>query len=230
VAYELECSSSEYLNLWECFDFGVSFSFVTSLVAGRRILKMASSSLLQKSSGQRNISQVAAEILNQCVFMEKKCQKNGTALPTLSAGTSTAFWSESSPELIAARASAVGLLQELTTLLQGPHDYLHELVASNWDHGALYAFFQSQILDYMASSGGLATLSSLSQQSGIPEDKLVRILGLLRCRNIVQMTETGDFALTVVSEGLLLDSDFKAWVEFQYVFSSFHPGRHSKEE
>lgn len=191
---------------------------------------MASSSLLQKSSGQRNISQVAAEILNQCVFMEKKCQKNGTALPTLSAGTSTAFWSESSPELIAARASAVGLLQELTTLLQGPHDYLHELVASNWDHGALYAFFQSQILDYMASSGGLATLSSLSQQSGIPEDKLVRILGLLRCRNIVQMTETGDFALTVVSEGLLLDSDFKAWVEFQYVFSSFHPGRHSKEE
>ncbi|KAI4115854.1 MAG: hypothetical protein LQ338_007798 [Usnochroma carphineum] len=128
------------------------------------------------------IGQLAVHILHECSLMEKECQAKGTAPPTLQAGTSTAFWSEGSKEITAARKKALGLLDRLSALLQGPHGFLHEFVASNWDHGALYAILQSQTLDHMTSSGGLASLSSLSQQSGIPEDKLGRILALLRCR------------------------------------------------
>lgn len=162
------------------------------------------------------IGQLAVHILHECSLMEKECQAKGTAPPTLQAGTSTAFWSEGSKEITAARKKALGLLDRLSALLQGPHGFLHEFVASNWDHGALYAILQSQTLDHMTSSGGLASLSSLSQQSGIPEDKLGRILALLRCRSIVHEPEHGVFTLTAVSQELINDADFRAWVEFQY--------------
>lgn len=166
---------------------------------------------------EKTISQLTADILDQCSLMEKECQKTQTVLPSLAAGTRTDFWSPSSLELTTARSKALFLLERLSILLQGPHDYLHEFVASNWDHGALYAILQSNTLEHIASSRGSATIGHLSQQSGIPEDKLSRILGLLRCRNIVQMPENGVFTLTAVAEELLFHEDFRAWVEFEYV-------------
>jgi hypothetical protein len=135
----------------------------------------------------------------------------------MQAGTGTAFWSESALNISAPRMKAIGLLERLTTLLQGPHEYLHDFVAPNWDHGALYAFLQSSALEHLALSGGSASLPSLSEDSGIPEDKLARILALLRCRNIVNEPELGVFTLNAVSEELVKDQDFRAWVEFQYV-------------
>ncbi|KAL8727587.1 MAG: hypothetical protein Q9181_005659 [Wetmoreana brouardii] len=161
------------------------------------------------------IGQLAADILRQCSLIEKECQATRTAPPTLEAGTSTAFWSETSTELTAARTKALGLMDKLFALLQGPHDFLHEFVAPNWDHGALYAVLRSQILQHLRASGGRASLSTLSEQSGIPEDKLVRILALLRCKHIVQEPEDGIFTQTAVSEELVNDEDFRAWVEFQ---------------
>ena len=170
---------------------------------------------VQKAEG--TIDQLAADILSECSFMDKQCQASSIASPSLAAGTDTTFWSVASPELVASRTRALGLLDRLTRLLQGPHDFLHELVAPNWDHGALYAFLRSSTLEQIASSGGQATLGSLSAASKIPEDKLLRILALLRCKNIVHEPQNGVFALTAVSEDLIRDGDFRAWVEFQYV-------------
>lgn len=167
------------------------------------------------------IGQLAADILHECSFMDKVCQAKSIPPPTLESGTSTAFWSAASTEITLARTKALGLLDELSTILRGPHEFLHEFVASNWDHAALYAFLQSQSLEHIASSGGVALLSNLSEKSGIPGDKLVRILGLLRCKNIVQEPEDGVFALTAISEELIKDGDFRAWVEFQYTRSPF---------
>ncbi|KAL8898821.1 MAG: hypothetical protein Q9192_001884 [Flavoplaca navasiana] len=161
------------------------------------------------------IGQLAADILHECSWMERECRAKNIASPMLEAGTSTAFWSDTSTEITAARANALGLLDRLSALLRGPHEFLHEFVASNWDHAALYAFLQSQSLEHIASSGGVASLSNLSKISGIPGDKLVRILALLRCKNIVQEPEHGVFALTAISEELIKDGDFRAWVEFQ---------------
>lgn len=163
-----------------------------------------------------SIGQLATNVLRDCFLMENECQAKNIAPPTLEAGAGTAFWSENVPELVARRKKALGTLEQLTALLQGPHEFLHEFVAPNWDHGALYAFLQSQTLEYInSSSGRRASLSSLSNQSGIPDDKLSRILGLLRCKNIVHELEPGVFSLTAVSEELINDGDFRAWVEFQ---------------
>jgi hypothetical protein len=164
-----------------------------------------------------SITKLAADILHECSWMEKQCQTQSIAPPSLNAGTRTPFWSEELLDLAATRSKALGMLSRLTTLLQGPHDYIHEFVAPNWDHGALYAFLQSKQLEYIASSGGRASLFSLSERSGIPEDKLIRILELLRCKDIIHEPEDGIFSLTAVSEDLLHDEDFRSWVEFQYV-------------
>ncbi|KAL8791883.1 MAG: hypothetical protein Q9195_005545 [Heterodermia aff. obscurata] len=163
----------------------------------------------------QRIGQLAADILLECSLMDKQCQASGTAPPSLEAGASTAFWSETSTEIATARTRTLGLLDRLSALLLGPHDLLAEFVASNWDQGALYAFLRSQTLEHIHSSGGHASLSSISEKSGVPEDKLVRILGLLRCKNIVHEPEDDVYALTAVSEALVSDADFKAWVEFQ---------------
>ena len=109
----------------------------------------------------------------------------------------------------------MGLLNQLVALLQGPHELLHDMVAPNWDHGALYVLLQSQTLENIASSGGRSPLSCLSNQSGVPEDKLTRILALLRCKNVVEELEPDIFSLTAVSEELIKDGDFRAWMEFQ---------------
>ena len=163
---------------------------------------------------QKSIGQLAASILDECSLMEKECQIHDASPPSLVAGANPVFWSDALPQLTAARTRALGLLDRLAVLLQGPHDYLHELVASNWDHGALYAFLQSKALEHIATSGR-ASLASLSKQCGIPEDKLVRILALCRCRNIVDEVENSVYGLTAVSEAMLHDRNFTAWVEFQ---------------
>lgn len=179
-------------------------------------IAMRNMRLVGEETEPKGIGRLAADILLECSSMDKQCQASGTALPSLDAGASTAFWSEALTEITTARTRTLGLLDRLSALLRGPHDFLAEFVAPNWDQGALYAFLQSQTLEHINSSGGHASLSSLSKNSGVPEDKLVRILGLLRCKNIVHEPEDGVYALTAVSEALASDAEFKAWVEFQY--------------
>ncbi|KAI2831499.1 hypothetical protein CBS133816_2414 [Aspergillus niger] len=108
----------------------------------------------------------------------------------------------------------LGLLEQLSILIQGPQEFLHDFVASHWDHGALYAFLHSQTLEHIARSGR-ASIEDLESQSGIPADKLARILGLLRCRRIIDEPEKGVYSLTAVSEELVKDSDSRACFEFQ---------------
>ncbi|RAL00112.1 S-adenosyl-L-methionine-dependent methyltransferase [Aspergillus ibericus CBS 121593] len=160
----------------------------------------------------QDIRALATEILALCTQLEETCNDSGIPSPSLTTDTKSNFWSK--PELATTRTTALGLLDHLTTLLQGPHDFLHEFVSSNWDHGALYVFLQSQTLEHIAQTGR-SSLHDLSKHTRIPEDKLSRILGLLRCRHIVAEPERGVFSLTAVSEELLEDGDFCAWVEFQ---------------
>jgi len=164
-----------------------------------------------------SLRQLALDILHECTLMETACQKNDITPPSVAAGTKTTFWSDSWKDISASRSRTLGAIDTLSTLLHGPHGYLHEFVATSWDHGALYAFLQSPSLAQMASAGGPVTLPSLAEKSRIPEDKLMRILALLRCRNIVHEPEIGVFSLTAISEQLVKDEDFRAWVEFQLV-------------
>ena len=114
------------------------------------------------------------------------------------------------------RKRVLGLIERLKQLLQDPHEYLHEYVSSNWDHGALYVVLQANVLE-MIPENGSAHIASLSKQSNIPASKLLRILRLLSCQQVVDEVDEEQFARTAVSEALIGDENFKAWVEFQYV-------------
>lgn len=161
------------------------------------------------------LKQLALDILHECTLMETACQENSVDLPSLATGASTEFWSESREDITVSRSRAIGALDALNILLLGPHGFLHEFVATSWDHGALYAFLQSSALAHMASARYPVTLRELAEKTQIPEDKLFRILSLLRCRNFVHEPESGVFTLTAISHDLVNDAEFLAWVEFQ---------------
>lgn len=165
---------------------------------------------------QMTIDQLAAEILSQCTSMRKYCQEASIASPSLVPRSDNTFWStESCPKLIASRTKTLGLLERLSTLIRGPHEFIHEFVASNWDQGALYVFLRAKILEHIARLGEQANVGNLAAASKIPQDKLFRILGLLRCKDIIHESDDGNYILTAISEDLLRDPDFRAWVEFQ---------------
>lgn len=149
---------------------------------------------------QYSLTPLAGQLLHHCHSLEKVRDNE-----------------HADPAAEVARQEALGILSRLTAELQGPHEYLHELVSSNWDHGAFYAALQSRALDYIAAAGGRISANELSRRCNVPADKLVRILGLLRCRYLVEEPERGVYALTDVSEHLISHEDFRSWVEFQCV-------------
>jgi hypothetical protein len=103
-------------------------------------------------------------------------------------------------------------------LLLGPRGFLHDFVSPNWDLGALYTVLEFNILE-MIPLDGEAEASHLAQKSGIPVDKLLRILRLTASENILEETQEGIFRHTAISEALLTDPKFKAFIGFQYVCS-----------
>ncbi|KAF2858091.1 putative O-methyltransferase [Piedraia hortae CBS 480.64] len=135
--------------------------------------------------------------------------------PSLEQGSSSELWTSSSGEIGKLRTSLLGLVEDMSLLLMGPHDYQHEYVSVNWDHGALYAALRSKIIDSVAQSPGGKTVATICGETNVPQDKLLRILRLLCCKHIVKEVEDETFAPTAVCEDLVKDDNFRSWVEFQ---------------
>lgn len=157
---------------------------------------------------------IAADLLGECHQLAKRLRARSIAEPSLAAGATTEFWSSSATDIAAPRTKALGLIETLARLIQGPHEFLHEYVSSNWEHGALYTVLQFDVLEKITENGH-AHVSALAEQSGIPENKLLRILRLLSCKQIVNELDDGVFCHTAISKDLISDDKFKAWVEFQ---------------
>jgi hypothetical protein len=102
-------------------------------------------------------------------------------------------------QVSATRDRVLDLTRELNQLLLGPHAYFHDLVSSNWDLCALYTILEFGILEKIALSGR-ATVRELANQSGLPERKLLNLLRLATCSNILQEQEEGIFCHTALSE------------------------------
>ncbi|WPH01302.1 S-adenosyl-L-methionine-dependent methyltransferase [Acrodontium crateriforme] len=158
---------------------------------------------------------LATDLLQQCQIISGECNRSKVSTLRTAINGSAETWHQTNPRANNARSVAQGLITQLSTFLHGPHEYLHELVSSNWDHGALYAALQARVIDHIAASTGGSSLYELSQHCDIPEDKLSRILGLLCCRGIISQPEQGVYVSTSVSRELIRDGEFRAWVEFQ---------------
>ena len=159
---------------------------------------------------------LAQDILDQVARLDSHINRHSISQPSLAVGASTELWTSHSTEIESARSSVFGLTRQLTKLLAGPHEYLHEYVSSNWEHGALYALLEFSILEKIPLNGE-APVSSLASQSHLPEKKLLSVLRLISCEGILDEVSEGVFSHTAISEELVKDEKFKAWVGFQYV-------------
>ena len=168
--------------------------------------------------------ELAERILAHVYRLDDHLKQKSISQPCLAVGATTALWSSHSTEIESPRGSIIGMISKLARLLVGPHEFLHEYVSSNWEHGALYTILEFNILEMIPLDGN-AHLSLLASQSGLPEKKLLSILRLISCEGILDEVSKGLFAHTAISEELVRDEKFKAWVGFQYVLPiklSFH--------
>ena len=161
---------------------------------------------------------LAEDILAQVSRLDKHLEQNSISQPSLALGASTELWSSHTPNIDSTRSRIISLTKQLTSLLVGPNEFLHEYVSSNWEHGALYTLLEFQVLEKIPLHGKVH-VSLLAAQAGLPEGKLLSVLRLVSCDGILDEVSEGVFGHTAISETLMRDEKFKAWIGFQYVLS-----------
>ena len=174
------------------------------------------------ASDSNTILALAEDILGQVTSLNNQLKQDSISQPCLAVGTCTDFWSLHSTELDSARSRIFGSTKQLTKLLAGPHEFLHEYVSSNWDHGALYTLLDFDILEKIPLDGKVH-VSVLASQSRLPEKKLLSLLRLISCDGILDEVSEQIFGHTAISEDLVKDENFKAFIGFQYVFTTKPP-------
>ena len=173
---------------------------------------------MAQASDSTTMLALAEKILGQVYRLDDHLKQNSISQPCLAVGASTGLWSSHSTDIESARSSIFGLTKQLTKLLVGPHEFLHEYVSSNWEHGALYTLLEFNILEKIPLDGKVH-VSLLASQSGLPEKKLLSVLRLISCEGILDEVSEGVFSHTAISEELVRDEKFKAFIGFQYVSS-----------
>lgn len=176
---------------------------------------MPASKIEQNSAyGDANLCLVSFELISQLCSLLKTAENENTTMPSFSAGTQSKVWTARDTALAASRDRVLELSKTLCQLLQGPHEYFHDIISQNWDLGALYTIIDFGVLGKIPANG-TASAFELAKQTGLHERKLLNILRLATCSNILCETETGVFCHTALSEELLHDEKFRAFVGFQ---------------
>jgi hypothetical protein len=184
-----------------------------------RVFESKQIAAMAQRTGSHTLLSVAEEIFGQTYLLGKHLKENGIAEPSLVAGASTELWSSHTAEIETAQTDIFGLTKQLTKLLYGPHGFLHEYVSSNWEYGALYTLLEFDILDKIPL-GEEIHVSQLAKQSGLSEKKLLSMLRLVACEEILEEASEGNFRHTAISEKLVKDQNYKAFIGFQYVLST----------
>ncbi|KAH6895739.1 hypothetical protein B0T10DRAFT_587231 [Thelonectria olida] len=108
----------------------------------------------------------------------------------------------------------VSLVEELGRELKSPHHFLYELIASNWEKGALYTLLEHNVLELLPERGTVS-LAELAEKTSIPPEKLLPILRLTACNDFIQEPVKEGFQHGAVSKSLVRDPDMKAFIGFQ---------------
>ena len=170
---------------------------------------------------QRNpsLAGLADAIADETTKLNTLLSKQHIDAPSLQPGHNTTLWSIHHGEAEDIRNKIYGLTTQLNKLLRGPSGYLHELISSNWELGALYTVLEHGILEDIPQNG-TAHVSSLARNANLPENKLLSILRLLACEQIVEEAEDKNFRHTAISEEMLRDPNLRAFLGFQWVICS----------
>jgi hypothetical protein len=167
-----------------------------------------------------NLLVLAQQIFGETYHLVNYLKDKSINEPDINVGSTSDIWTTHSGEIEKVRNTVRGLTRQLNRLLEGPHGFLHEYVASNWDHAALYTLLEFGVLEKIPLDGNMS-ISELATHAAIPENKLLCILRLNVCEGILNELENGVFSHTAISEVLVRDPSFKAFIGFQYVHISF---------
>ena len=169
---------------------------------------------MTQASHEKSLQSVVGELVSQLDTLTASVKNESLGEPSVSAGASSDLWATQDGRLSATRDRVLDLTRNLNQLLLGPHEYFHELVSSNWDLGALYTLLEFGVLERIPLQG-FATASELARSVRLPEPKLLVVLKLAICSNILCEPEEGIFGHTALSEELVHDEKFKAFIGFQ---------------
>lgn len=169
---------------------------------------------ITQASHKKSLQSLADELVSQLCTLTVSIRNGSLGEPSLSARASSDLWTTQDGQLSATRDRVLDLTRKLNQVLLGPHEYFHELVSSNWDLGALYTLLEFGILERIPLQG-YATASQLAHSVHLPERKLLNVLRLATCSNILYEPKEGIFGHTALSEELVEDEKFRAFVGFQ---------------
>ena len=172
---------------------------------------------------------LAQSILDNATRLDAHLRETSIKKPSLEVGASTELWSLHSGEVENARNNIIGFSKQLNKLLTGPHGFLHDLISPNWELGALYTVLEFDILEMIPLDGELQ-LSDIATRSGLPEDKLLTILRLIACEHILQERPEKVFRHTAISEELVHDANYKAFLGFESVATPLQLRRLTDED
>ena len=165
---------------------------------------------------QNGLVETAKEIVSRTSELSEQLSQRSIVPPSgLAVGSSSQLWTTHDAKIGSLRSSILALTQHLDKLLEGPHSFLHEYVSTNWEYGALYTLLEFDVLEKMPLDGCSVHADQLAKQSGLPPEKLLRICRLVATTGVLQETEEGFFAHTVISETLVKDEGYKSFIRFQ---------------
>ena len=167
---------------------------------------------MSEEANAESLLGLAEQISDQAYLLTHLLKADGRVEPSHAEEKQTPHLAQISK----AQENVLGLTKKLTRLLQGPRGFLHEYIGPSWEQGALYAVLEFNVLEKIPLDGE-AHVSDLAAQSNIIEDKLLKILRLIACEQIVEETTEGTFRHTDISRELVNDKGFKAFIGFQYV-------------
>ncbi|KAF7552271.1 hypothetical protein G7Z17_g4419 [Cylindrodendrum hubeiense] len=176
----------------------------------------------------RDIAAVAEEISKESevlVQLLRNTQPRG--LSNDASHLETELWNHPrrGSDIERSQSKLLGLTERLDRTLRGTQDVLHEFVASNWDRGALYCLLEHGVLEHLPRDGSVS-LAELAEKTAISADKLLPILRLAACGEIVQEPAPEVFQHGPISRELVSDPGLKAFIGFQYCHIGsevFHP-------
>ncbi|KIM97002.1 hypothetical protein OIDMADRAFT_204739 [Oidiodendron maius Zn] len=165
---------------------------------------------------QKSLVVAAEDILAHISNLSEQLSQRSWLPPnSLHVGATSELWTTHDSAIEASRSAILSLMRHLELLLEGPHEFLHTYVSTNWEYGALYTLLEFDVLEKLPLDGAAVTADLLAEQVGISPEKLLRICRLVATVGILQEIEEGSFAHTAISEMLVRDKGYKSFIRFQ---------------
>jgi len=165
---------------------------------------------------QQGPAQVAQRIAAQTDKLCNLLSQRSILVPSdLAATSTTELWTTHDGEIEELRATITALTRRLNLLLEGPQGFLHEYVSVNWEHGALYALLQYNVLEKLPLDGSSRAVQDLASETNMPYDKLLRICRLISTVGILKEPMEEFFSHTAISAELATNQGFRSFIEFQ---------------